>query len=726
MKICICCFGLFNRPKQKESLIIKKKTKKKVQKLNINDINSSFTPFQNKKRTIILENIKQTNQLSLNLNSPKKNIDSPYFSNLKLSYTKKKINQTPKSLYDLKDTFRCLFCGGIRCPCEDYKTNPKYAIEGLNCDLIYNEIYASQRPSNVLIEKYNLIKKFHENNIGLIVNLQRPGEHPYCGPNALDPVSGYSYSPSIFCSEGIKVKLSGWKDMDIPDSLYFMLDIIKEIYEMIKIKGKKVLVHCHAGNGRTGIVIACYLMYAYNFNTEKAVLELRNIRKKCIEKNTQMNYCSKFYSFISQLKKVFTSEKYDVDYFIKHQCDLGMDDNKKNDFIPKIIWMSIDMLYNLRFDENANYDNNTIYKALNGSLEITQEDYKEMIKIVDDINEWNWDSFQNNNKIVIFSELFFNWLEDCVTFCISPQKVNEIFLNHNFNSEILEITNGNNNENFIKNVNENIEANFKKLEIEIINYIATFLCNIYPKVHIDQIIEYKRMIEKISIYLLGFNIELLLNLNEKFTDKTNHEEIDNEFELGKDISIKECIDAIENLILIFEFLRIKIYYSINKAYNNKIINISKDNFKNLNITNNTLKSLITSNIESNNNSFINSKSSYTNKLHIEDNNKQLHLSILEGMNNENNQKVKKTISPIKNHLIDLEKRNHPSKKNSSPIDKKISFIKSYKHNKSLSPDYFKSKSFGKDHNLNDSKIYLKNINRKNIPVITINYVEKNK
>ena len=33
MKICICCFGLFNRPKQKESLIIKKKTKKKSPKI---------------------------------------------------------------------------------------------------------------------------------------------------------------------------------------------------------------------------------------------------------------------------------------------------------------------------------------------------------------------------------------------------------------------------------------------------------------------------------------------------------------------------------------------------------------------------------------------------------------------------------------------------------------------------------------------------------------------
>ena len=73
----------------------------------------------------------------------------------------------------------------------------------------------------------------------MIINLQRPGEHPYCGRNALDPLSGYSYSPSLFSSEGIIVKLAGWKDMDVPDSLYFMLDIIKDIYKKIKIEKKE-------------------------------------------------------------------------------------------------------------------------------------------------------------------------------------------------------------------------------------------------------------------------------------------------------------------------------------------------------------------------------------------------------------------------------------------------------------------------------------------------------
>ena len=249
MKLCICCFGLFHRPKRNELKMTPKKSNKKIIKYHINENNTSKTIFNN--RNSIFQNINQINNLTLNINSINKensNNNNQKRFNFPL---KSKNSQTPKfeSLYDLKDTFRCLFCGGTKCPCEDYRKNPKNSIEGLNCDIINNEIYASQRPSNTLIEKYNLIKRFHKNNIGLIVNLQRPGEHPYCGPNALDPLSGYSYSPSIFSSEGIKVKLSGWKDMDVPDSLYFMLDIIKEIYDMIKVKKKKVLVHCHVGNG---------------------------------------------------------------------------------------------------------------------------------------------------------------------------------------------------------------------------------------------------------------------------------------------------------------------------------------------------------------------------------------------------------------------------------------------------------------------------------------------
>jgi protein tyrosine phosphatase domain-containing protein 1 len=135
------------------------------------------------------------------------------------------------------------------------------------------------------------------NKIGLIINVQRPGEHPYCGKNTLDELSGFSYSPSLFSSEGIIVKLYGWKDMDVPDSFNFMLDIVKEMLFTVNEK-KKVLVHCHAGKGRTGIVIACYLMFKYNISAQEAIKKVREGRKGAIQNNEQIQFCLRFFQCI--------------------------------------------------------------------------------------------------------------------------------------------------------------------------------------------------------------------------------------------------------------------------------------------------------------------------------------------------------------------------------------------------------------------------------------------
>ena len=124
--------------------------------------------------------------------------------------------------------------------------------------------------------------------------MQRPGEHPYCGPNKLDPFSGFSYNPSFFTSEGIKVKLCGWKDMDVPDSLYFMLDIIKDMVYTVTVEKKRVLVHCHAGYGRTGVVIACYKIFKDGISAEESVRQIRLVRPKCIEQKSQLSHCKKF------------------------------------------------------------------------------------------------------------------------------------------------------------------------------------------------------------------------------------------------------------------------------------------------------------------------------------------------------------------------------------------------------------------------------------------------
>lgn len=148
-----------------------------------------------------------------------------------------------KSHWEKRDRFKCLFCGGARCKHENYLNNSMSVIKGLHSDFITDEIVASQRPSTVLINKFNLVQTFKEMNIGLIVNVQREGEHPYCGPNLKLEDSGFTYNPHVFLSGDIKCKVSGWKDMSVPESVNFMIEIVKDMCIYIKEKQKKVLMY---------------------------------------------------------------------------------------------------------------------------------------------------------------------------------------------------------------------------------------------------------------------------------------------------------------------------------------------------------------------------------------------------------------------------------------------------------------------------------------------------
>ena len=80
--------------------------------------------------------------------------------------------------FDEKVTFLCSFCGGQRCPQEDYLTNKKQpnAIKGLHSNWITDNILAMQRPSERLIKEFNLYESWRKEGITTILNLQEPGE----------------------------------------------------------------------------------------------------------------------------------------------------------------------------------------------------------------------------------------------------------------------------------------------------------------------------------------------------------------------------------------------------------------------------------------------------------------------------------------------------------------------------------------------------------------------
>ena len=648
----------------------------------------------------------------------------------------------------------------------------------------------------------------------MIVNLQRPGEHPYCGPNTLDILSGYSYTPSLFSTEGINVKLCGWKDMDVPDSLYFMLDIVKEMIYEVKHEKKRVLVHCHAGKGRTGVVIACYLMFKYHIKADEAVNKVREKRPKCIESKSQMEYCKRFFQFISGLREIFCKEKKDVYTFIKHQNDLILKNyhnqnnyDKERSFIPLMILITLNLLLKLRKKNLC--ENIDIYKSLNGSCDLNDEIYANIQNITIEINKGNWKVLKKCKDPVLIGELLFIWMDDCIYNCVNPATVDEAIydeiefneseskndinnINDNNNNNDNNINNNNNNENNnnnkkekifnllidYKNINQNLiekiydffQNKFKKYEWEILKFFAIFLKETFPnsnnksdrfssktptnkiennniisdiliinenikeedensnpdfsQVKIEEEKQYRLMLEKIAIFLLGYDIDLLFdnqsmsivninnnnnnnisnNNNINISYNNNNISNNNNLSLSAFEKPNSFLKSVKNTILLLKFLRdtltlenygffeTELYYIKSPTNKNKIVGNLKtfkdysEHYKNFHRTSTLSNNSCISNFTNNNINF-----------------SPFHRNEIIHNNNNNNNDLKNSIahSNSTNFILNL------NQKNMSPL----SIKKESEINKNYEKKLFEIYKILKLHfenNLSWSKIGYKN------------------
>lgn len=200
-------------------------------------------------------------------------------------------------------TLICRFCGGKSCKREDWtKQKEVSAVRGLHSTWVTTDLLAMQRPSSRLIREFDIIRQFKEQRISAIFNLQANGEHPHCG-DGIDE-GGFSYQPEEFMNQGIFYYNYGFTDMAVP-SMDKMLFIIQSISFHVHTKGEKVSVHCHAGYGRTGIVMGCWLIYSNGMDCKEAIDTVRSRRPGCIQTKTQQQFCYKFAAYLTQLRRVY-------------------------------------------------------------------------------------------------------------------------------------------------------------------------------------------------------------------------------------------------------------------------------------------------------------------------------------------------------------------------------------------------------------------------------------
>ncbi|XP_039460256.1 protein tyrosine phosphatase domain-containing protein 1 [Oreochromis aureus] len=195
-------------------------------------------------------------------------------------------------------------CGGQACKYDNpsYWSDDQQAIRGLYSSWITDHLLAMSRPSTEIIEKYNIIDQFRRNGIKTVINLQIPGEHASCG-NPLEPESGFSYLPEVFMENNIYFYNFGWSDYGVA-SLTTVLDMVKVM--AFALQEGKIAIHCHAGLGRTGVLIACFLAYATRMTANQAILYVRAKRPNSIQTRGQLRCVRQFVQFLNPLRSVFS------------------------------------------------------------------------------------------------------------------------------------------------------------------------------------------------------------------------------------------------------------------------------------------------------------------------------------------------------------------------------------------------------------------------------------
>ncbi len=113
------------------------------------------------------------------------------------------------------------------------------------------------------------------------------------GFEAIVSLTEFPLSEVLIEEFGFSVKHIPVRDFEAP-TLEQIEDFVA-FAENARSEGKKLVVHCDAGIGRTGTVLACYLV-SKGYNAADAIEEVRSKRPGSLETNEQEEVVLKFES----------------------------------------------------------------------------------------------------------------------------------------------------------------------------------------------------------------------------------------------------------------------------------------------------------------------------------------------------------------------------------------------------------------------------------------------
>ncbi|KAF7287427.1 hypothetical protein GWI33_001400 [Rhynchophorus ferrugineus] len=248
-----------------------------------------------------------------------------------------------------------IFCGGINCKYENPENwkPDSLAIQGIYSHWVTDEILAMARPSTMVIIQKNVIQQFESLGIKSIINLQCPKEHASCGQQL--EISGFSYDPNIFMEQNIYYYNFAWKDYG-DATLEGLLNMVKVI--AFALTEGRVAIHCHAGLGRTGVLISCYLVYSLRVSANDAIRYVRFKRPGSVQTRGQILCVRHFAQFILPqtisyyIKENASKDKYMNEFtlqkFLRRQKVVLHGYEERNlKYLPKIVYVICERILKL-------------------------------------------------------------------------------------------------------------------------------------------------------------------------------------------------------------------------------------------------------------------------------------------------------------------------------------------------------------------------------------------
>ena len=214
--------------------------------------------------------------------------------------------------------------------------------------------------------------------------------------------------------------------MNVPQ-IEKIVTLVQVMHYIIQ-EGGKILVHCHAGLGRTGVAIACYILYAKMCPTWEAIRQVRQTRRHSIQNAKQKKFIKVFALCMQDLKILFPVPYQNPpltlnQYIIKQEKLLNLQEKKAIGMCPKLIYEIVERL-NL-FVQEGLAQPSAIGQAIINGLAAEEEEILKQMKI--DLNKWKWKSFFDCKEVSILVHLLFNFLDLMVLPPIQFSHIDEIW-----------------------------------------------------------------------------------------------------------------------------------------------------------------------------------------------------------------------------------------------------------------------------------------------------------